>query len=342
MFRGHSSTRNTYILLDMDRERIRSLIEASDLNGLVRFIDALVDSREWDGLVAVRDGCTEAVERGKEVWGAAQFAEYRMALDAPAELAATVVVSGAGRFSLGPLWEVAASTHTWAELDPHLEDPVPRAFAAHERVIRGEQVVAPDLDHRIVEAPLRLEPWEPEYPVAVYRGDRADFPERDLPDLQWIDLPAGPLDAERDGAVEGLLELVRPWTEDSSGRGEGVAVAGTALDAIRALGPHRVRISPVSLLEALGVMTWTGASGGAYGRRRGTPAGRAAAWWALAAILGMEDDWPPDPTGLGDEAEALRWWIWDPGDRVGGWNFHIAVEDPAEGLAWAVSAVDWK
>jgi hypothetical protein len=326
----------------MDSDRLRALIESSDLDELVRFIDALVAVQDWDGLVAVRDGCLEAVERGKQVWGAAQFAEYRMALDAPAEVAGSVVVSGAGRFALGPLWEVAASTHTWAELDPHLTDPAVRAFAAHERSIRGDEVGAPDIDPRIVEVPIRLQPWEPRYPVAVYRSDRADFPERELPDLEWVELPSATEAGERDDAVEGLLELVKPWIEDSSGRGEGVSIEGTAYEAIRALGPHRVRIAEVTFEDALCAMVWTGASGGAYGRRRGSPAGRAATWWALASLLGVENDWPPDPQWLGEAAASLHWWIWDPGDRVGGWNFHVAVEDSTDGLAWAVSAVDWR
>jgi hypothetical protein len=326
----------------MDSDRLRALIESSDLDGLVRFIDGLVEAREWDGLVAVRDGCVEAVERGKQVWGAAQFVEYRMALDAPAEYVGAVVLPGAGRFALGPLWEVAASTHTWAELDPHLTDPAARAFAAHERSIRGEDVGDPDIDPRIVEVPLRLQTWEPDYPVAVYRSDRADFPERALPDLDWVELPGAPRVGERDEAIDGLLELVKPWIEDSSGRGEGTCVEGAAHDAIRALGPHRVRMAEIGFDDALSLMVWTGASGGAYGRRRGTPAGRAATWWALAALLGAEDDWPPDPAWMGDTAAALRWWVWDPGDRVGGWNFHLAVEDLDVGLAWSVTAVDWK
>jgi hypothetical protein len=326
----------------VDAEHLRALVESSDLNGLVRFVEALADAGDWDGLVAVRDGCEEAVERGKQVWGAAHFAEYRLALNAPAPYAGAVVASGAGRHGLGPLWEVAASTHTWADLEPHLGEPAPRAFAAHERVIRGEFLDAPDIDVRIVELPLRLESWEPDYPVAVYRGDRADFPERELPALEWLDLPDGAPAPGVDDPIDALLELVRPWVDDSSGRGEGRAVAGTAAEAIRALGPHRVRIAPVTLADALAVMVWTGASGGAYGRRRGTPAGRAAAWWALASLLGMEDVWPVDPEELGREAGTLRWFVWDPGDRVGGWNFHLAVEDPEEELAWAVSAVDWR
>ncbi len=141
-------------------------------------------------------------------------------------------------------------------------------------------------------------------------------------------------------ACDALLDVVRPWLDESSGRGEAVAVAGTAEAAIRALGPHRVRASEVPLTTAMAMMAFAGASGGAYGRRRGTPAGRAAAWWAVATLLGMEDDWPVDSDLLGDEAAGLRWLVWDPGDRIGGWALHLAVEDPEDALAWAVSAVD--
>ncbi len=327
----------------MDRDQLRDLVEASDLNGLVRFIDRVVEARDWDGLIAIRDGCVEAVERGKQVWGAAQFAEYRMALDAPGVIAASVIVPGAGRFALGPLWEVAASTHSWDELEPHVLDPAPRAFTAHERAIRGDEGVREaTIDPRIVEVPLRLEPWEPTYPVAVYRSDRADFPERETPSLDWVELPEAAPAAIPDPACDAMLELVRPWIDDSSGRGEAVAAAGSAFEAIRTLGPRRVRAAQVTFADALGVMVWTGASGGAYGKRRGTPAGRAAAWWAVASLLGLDDDWPPDPADLGADAASLDWWVWDPGDRVGGWNFHLAVEDPEEGLAWAVTAADWK
>jgi len=47
-------------------------------------------------------------------------------------------------------------------------------------------------------------------------------------------------------------------------------------------------------------------------------------------------------TGMGEGTEAakLRWILWEPGDQIGGWAFHLAVEDPDDGLSWAVSAVD--
>ena len=63
-------------------------------------------------------------ERGRQHWPAAEYAEYRLALEAPGEFAALVIDEGAGRFALGPLTEVAASTHTWDEMAPHLDHVV--------------------------------------------------------------------------------------------------------------------------------------------------------------------------------------------------------------------------
>jgi len=323
----------------VDLARLTELVESSDLGGLIRLVGTLARDGDWDGIVTVRDRCREAVRRGKEVWGPAEYAEYRLARDAPGSYAAMVVADGKGRFGLGPLWEVAASTHAWAELEPHLEVATTRALAAHERVVRGEDLTDAGVDREVLDIPLRLEPWEPRYPVAVYREDRADFPEAPASPLGWCDLPE-PGERLRDaGPGEALLELVRPWWEESSGHAEAVQVEGPARRAIRTLGPHRARLAEVSLQEALSAMVWAGASGGAYGRRRGTPVGRAGAWWVLVELLGWEE-LPAEGEELAREAGTLRWVRWDPGDLVGGWSLHLAVEDPLEGVAWAISAVD--
>ncbi len=317
---------------------LTTLIEASDLDGLIRRIDGLVTAREWEDIIELRDRCLEATERGKQLWGVAQFAEYRLALDAPGEYAGRVIKEGAGRFALGPLWEVAASTHEWDEIAPYVDDGRLRTLIAHERLLRGEQVALAEIDPHVLEVPMRLEVWEPDYPVAAYRPDRADFPENEWTGLDWIELP-DPVDRlPEDDALEALLVLVAPWIEQSNGRADGCVVAGSALDAIRTLGPHRVRAAEIDGREALAIMAWTAASGGAYGRRRGSPVGRMHTWWALAALLGLEDI--DDTTALGEGAAELRWLRWDPGDQIGGWGFHLAVEDPEDGLAWAMSAVD--
>ncbi len=322
----------------MNTDALTTLIESSDLDGLVRFVDGLVTSRDWGGIEEMRDRCREAVERGKQVWGPAEYAEYRLALDAPADRAAAVLGDGKGRYGPGPLWEVAASRHSWCEMEPLVSIPTLRAMIGHERAIRGDTVDPDSIDSHIVEIPPVLQPWEPIYPVAVYRADGVDFPEGDRVPLEWVDLPEAGRQVDDEGPADALLALVRPWWDESSGHADAVQVEGDALAAIRTIGPHRARITDVTLGEALAAMAWTGSSGGAYGSRRGTPVGRSLAWWVLATLLGY-DEMPDDPSDL-EEAAELRWVLWDPGDAVGGWALHLAVEDPQDGVAWAISAVD--
>lgn len=324
----------------MEGNGLTELIEASDLAGLLRYIDGVCSRREWDELIDVRDRCVEAVERGKQVWAVAQFAEYRIALEAPADLAASVVEDGRGRFALGPLWEVAASSHSWDDLSPHVEVPTVRAMVAHERSIRGDTVSEDTIDGLVLGIPAALEPWEPDYPVAEYKSDRAAFPD-DIHEIEmeWVDLPDAAETQSEDGVSHVLLEVVKPWWEDSQGKAEVVTVDGTIEQAIRSLGPHRVRMVEATPAQAMEAMAWAGASGGGHGRRRGTPTGRAAAWWVVLEALGY-DEVPDDLSGLGDEASELRWVLWDPGDRIGGWNLHIGIEDPDDGVAWVLSAVD--
>lgn len=324
----------------MVEDALTPLIERTDLAGLIRTIDGICSRRDWGELIDLRDRCDEAVTRGKQVWAVSQFAEYRLALEGPADLAATVMTDGRGRFTLGPLWEVAASSHSWADLDPFLSSPTIRALTAHERSIHGDSVPEDAVDRGILEIPVAQQSWEPAYPTAEYASDSATFPD-DIFDIemQWTDLGEPVESAGDDEVSDVLMDLVKPWWEDSLGKAEVVTVVGTIEDGIRTLGPHRVRMADVSLSTAFEAMVWAGASGGGHGRRRGTPAGRVGAWWVLLEILGY-DDVPEDVSGLGDEAADLRWVLWDPGDRVGGWNLHIGIEDPADGIAWVLSAVD--
>ena len=43
---------------------------------------------------------------------------------------------------------------------------------------------------------------------------------------------------------------------------------------------------------------------------------------------------------LGELAAELRWYWWDAHEPVTGWQLQLAVESPADGVAWAVSARD--
>ena len=87
-------------------------------------------------------------------------------------------------------------------------------------------------------------------------------------------------------------------------------------------------------------MAWAGASGGAHGRRRGAAAGRFGALWLVAALADQLDDWPVPLAELGEAASELRWWWWDAHEPATGWQLQLVVDDPAEGVAWAISARD--
>ncbi|MBU1226715.1 MAG: hypothetical protein KJ698_05865 [Actinobacteria bacterium] len=318
---------------------VAAAVEGGDLDRLVRLVDGLCGSREWDQVVRLRDRCRQALQRGLQLWPAAEYAEYRLALDAPGEYAGPVVREGAGRFALGPLWEVAASTHAWEDLDRHLPAGPMRAMAAHERVIRGEDLsMADGIDPSILEVPLRLESWEPGYPPAVYRPDKADFPTPPAADLAPVALPPpGPL-FDDEPSIEALYDLGRGWVEQSNGACRAVGAVGGALEVITHFGYERVRVGRVTAATALAWMAWSAASGGAYGRRSGTPSGRFAAWWAAAQLTGLE--WPPEPGELGEAIDGLEWHLWEPRGLVGGWGLHLAAADPIDGIAWAMAATD--
>ena len=96
----------------VDDDRLDALIHAVDLDGLVRMVDDRCSDRDWAGILRLRDRCAAATrETGRQLWPAATLAEYRLALLAPPEWAATVLDGESGRFTIGPLSEVAAQHH---------------------------------------------------------------------------------------------------------------------------------------------------------------------------------------------------------------------------------------
>ncbi len=210
-------------------ESLATAVERGDVDDLVRLVDALCASREWDRLLELRDRCEQAVARGRQLWPVAAHAEYRLALEAPGRYAATVLVEGAGRFAPGPLPEVAASTHEWAELAPHAPPGPAAVLAAHERVVRGEDLTGQTLPGPpVLDLPLRLAGWEPEYLLAHYRPDGVDLPGPQSPALAPVEVPSRSPDGSHDPATHALLDAVRAWTEGSEGRAEATTVRGDA------------------------------------------------------------------------------------------------------------------
>ena len=134
------------------------LVHRADLDGLVRLIDARCASRDWEGLLRLRDRTRSAVLTGRQLWPAATLAEYRLALGAPAEWAATVLDEESGRFTIGPLTEVVAQHHDLASLRAHLPAGPRLGFIAHECAVRGE-IVDPDGLIDVLDLPFELQPW---------------------------------------------------------------------------------------------------------------------------------------------------------------------------------------
>ncbi len=317
----------------MISQRALEAIESSDADELLRVIDGLCSTQAWDDLVELRSRCREAVGRAKQIWGVEEHIRYRLALEAPPAFAGPVVSEGQSRFALGPLAEVAASTKSWTELDPHLAmGPERRTFAA-ERVVRGEEVSEGGLD-----LPGSLQDWEPGYQLAAYKRDKVEAPSPAPPAVTETQLP-NEFDLLDDSqSEEALADLVQPWTDESNGRCQTTVVTGDHLAAIRSLGATMCRDADIGPQTGLAWMAWAAASGGAHGRRRGAAAGRHLAWWAISVMADLP--WPCPPDDLGAAVSRFGWFWFDAGSPGSGWALRLAIEDPQGELSWAVSAVD--
>src|SRR6266540_3399130 len=167
--------------------------------------------RDWPGLLRLRQLLADAVERGKPLWPVTTYVEYRIALEAPGPEVARVLRSGVGRFALGPLTEVAAATHAWDELGPHLAEPGIAGTVAQERVLRGE-----DLRNREGTHPEVLELPDPGVePVERVASTAEPGPELAQPDT-----------------VRALTDLVEVWTSESNGAARAVVVRGGPAEAV--------------------------------------------------------------------------------------------------------------
>jgi hypothetical protein len=181
-------------------------------------------------------------------------------------------------------------------------------------------------------------PWEPAYPVATYKKDRVEAPSPPIPSTRPAELPRDWEVLEDPHSTAALGDLVEPWTDESNGRSQTVAVEGSHLAAVAALGMSEAGIAELDTAQGLAWMAWAAASGGGHGRRRGAAAGRYLAWWALAALTDL--DWPVEPAALGRAVEDITWHWFDDGSPDTGWVLRLAISQPDQGLSWAISAAD--
>jgi hypothetical protein len=152
----------------------------------LRTIDELCATRDWDGLLGLRDHTRAEVGR-RSMTSIAALCEYRLALLAPARLACGVLNDNTGFASVGPLAEVLAQQHSWEEVVPYLDDGRVASSVAQERVLRGDDLRSTgDIYRSAFDMPMALLPWESSYPRAIYQPDEATFPQPGQPSFSPV------------------------------------------------------------------------------------------------------------------------------------------------------------
>ena len=327
----------------LDDGELDGLIRRADLDDLVRHVDATCAARDWDHLVRVRDGARAAVDTGRQLWPIATLANHRLALWAPARAAVRALDDTARTFMPGPVSEILAVHHTWDDLAPHLPPGHDRSLVAHERALRGDRI--PDGETSVLDMPFALQPWEPSYAPAGYGDDGVDSPSPLLPRPHGAaPRPAAELGIlDDDETVTAFRMLVEPWTSQSNGAAQCAVVEGGIEEAL-ALAGDGIPFAPVTPADALSVLAWAGASGGAHGRRRGLATGRSNAWWFLASFAGLAGARSTAPAELGAVVATLRCAVFAGADDSGAgaeWSLRLALEDPHEGVACLLVAEDF-
>jgi len=285
---------------------------------------------------------------------------------------------GVVRFGLGPLTEVVAQNHRFADLAPHLDSSLV-AVVAQERVLRGEDLrddgdAVRALDDSGAEVPLVLQAFEPGYVLPEYRADTRVDGGFLLPDDAWSDVgpertsddapqPVPDRVSEVDGRATALARVlqdcVEPWLSGSDGVAELVTVRGSAEDAARALaaaldrtqGDGRLERRPIGVSSLLGLVAFAAASGGVHGRRRGAAAGRASAWWLMRTATGLDREQAHGSPDLAegitpDLIDELEFRVEDlellalRSPRDAAWRLELAIADRQMGWAVAISAFD--
>jgi len=193
----------------------------------------------------------------------------------------------------------------------------------------------------LTEVPLARADWEPQYSVPEYKADRLESHPPHPDGLERVELESAEPVNDR-ASIDALLGLVSTWTESSNGTGEAKVVEGTALHAIGSLGLREARVAALDPSQAMAIMAWTAADGGAFGQRSGAANGRLAAWWTAATVTDLADEWPVDSATLGEAIAELRWFWWSDLYPATGWACRLAIEDPEANYAWVLNAADAK
>jgi len=211
--------------------------------------------------------------------------------------------------------------------------------------MRGQHIENPANVFDALETPLELQSWEPTYELAVYRDNSAEFPSPELPPTSTSHVVTAATSSEsttvQDNAVvDAVHQLVGAWTTSSNGTLQVVAARGDESHALASLGITSATLRALQPTQSLSLLAWAGASGGAFGRRRGAAAGRDSAWWLLGALSGRSDQWPLEHDEIGDVLHSLKWSWFDADQSPTGWQLQLVIVDEQRGLSWAINARD--
>ena len=302
----------------------------------MRLVDDRTAAGDWAGLRAARDRCRAAVATGRQLWPAATLAEYRLALVAPPTWAAPMIAEDAGLFTIGPLTEVIAQHHTWAELQPLLPATPGAAVVAHERVAarRGDRCRPSVADlPDVFDLPYTVAPWEPAYPLATYSDDGVDAPPPPDPTSPAGRARAGAPPAERldDDAVElAVRQLVETWTASSNGRAEVACVDGTPATMPSPPSALSDVDEPPADASPKRSPGWPGRApaGAPTAVDAARPSAASAPCGCSPPLLDLTDDWPV-PARRARRAGPARCAGrgGTPGVGRHGWRLQLAVED---------------
>lgn len=314
------------------------LIQRADLDGLVRHVDDACSSRDWDHVLRIRDDARAAVATGRQLWPIATLANFRLALWAPAHLAVRALDDSARTFMPGPVSEILAVHHSWADLEPHLAHGHDRSLVAYERALRGDLI--DEGEPMVLEIPFAPAPWEPAYALAGYDDDGVID---EMPEFvyRWSPCATTPTEPLRDDTVQVFAQMMSPWTAQSDGTARAVVVEGGLEEALGGLNVSDARVSPLTTDEMVSWLAWAASSGGAHGKRRGVATGRSEALWMLTVFTGLDDDWPDSLDELGEVLEGLECHAFvSPDHPAQGWWMQTVIVDREEGLSLGLLARD--
>ena len=192
-------------------DRLRSTVERTDPDELLRLIDGLTSAEDWDEVYRLGVLCRDAVERGKQLWGVAEHVDYRLALEAPGRWAGWAA-GGSREIHAGPASRGGGIHPRLGRAGTTPRSRTSPTMTAHERVVRGDDLAEePMVDQAVLEIPMRLESWEPDYQVATFRSDRLDFPSPPLPEMERFESGDAPRVADV-AVAEAMLGLGSvPW-----------------------------------------------------------------------------------------------------------------------------------